>query len=59
MVYLIPNCICGVCDGGNPAPSGVFEGSFCPCFCHSEEREKKAKEIEYNRTKFDKSEEHF
>ena len=34
MVMLIQNCNCTTCNGGTPAPEGVFGGSHCPCPCH-------------------------
>jgi Lar family restriction alleviation protein len=36
MVYLMPacECDCKTCNGGNPAPPGVFGGSMCTCSCH-------------------------
>lgn len=37
MVYLIPasQCNCKTCNGGHPAPPGVFGGSRCTCPCHN------------------------
>ena len=37
MVYLMPaeNCDCKTCNGGTPAPEGVFGGTHCTCPCHS------------------------
>lgn len=34
MVRIIQNCDCRTCDGGTPAPAGVFGGSICTCPCH-------------------------
>ena len=34
MVYIIHNCDCRTCNGGNPAPPGVIGGSICNCRCH-------------------------
>jgi len=36
-VYLMPasSCDCKTCNGGTPAPKGVFGGSHCSCPCHN------------------------
>lgn len=39
MVYVIHDCHCGLCLGGQPAPirldgEMVFGGSICNCRCH-------------------------
>lgn len=35
MVFVIHDCVCGLCPGSQPSPPGVFGGSSCGCQCHT------------------------
>ena len=42
MLYLSEMCQQGkhdLCDGGTPAPPGVFGGTQCTCSCHARDRD--------------------
>ena len=32
------DCDCETCDGGKPAPKGIYGGSRCICRCHHDKR---------------------
>ena len=41
MVQILHHCDCETCDGGRPAPKGVYGGSICICLCHTSKRFRK------------------
>ena len=45
------DCDCETCDGGRPAPKGIYGGSVCICWCHASKRASKYRRKERKRFK--------